>query len=238
MINQQLIDYIKRQLQQGVSREQIKSFLMANGSQIQDIEAGFNAVNASDSSGLQSSIQTNSSNKIWKIIAGILAGAAIFGSGTYFASQTFFKSEEIPKTSKPTETVAPPEQPTPQTDSQNPEIVFADKLSSCTKYKATFKQSVTGETLEKEVMGVVNEKCSYIEQMPNGGKMQCEYTVSERIVVAQYYKDLAMAESTGTNLNVNLESGEQKTTYTINSKVVDNPLQEAINNGVCVISGY
>ncbi|MFN7088764.1 MAG: hypothetical protein ACK4NX_03050, partial [Candidatus Paceibacteria bacterium] len=41
MINQQLLDYIEQQLQQGVSQEQIKSSLMANGWQAQDIEEAF-----------------------------------------------------------------------------------------------------------------------------------------------------------------------------------------------------
>ncbi len=186
--------------------------------------------------------------QLWKIITASLVGIVIVGGGIYFVSQKFFKSEKTPETSneiidqlptsKSMETVTPSEQPTEQAQSQNPEIVFADKLSSCTKYKITFKHPFTGETLEKEVLGVVNGKCNYVEQMPNGGKMECKYSESERVVVAQYYKDVVMAESAGTSVNVDLGSGEQKTTYTINGKVVDNPLQEAMNSGVCVVSGY
>lgn len=41
MINQQILDYIKQQLQQGVSREQIKSSLMANSWQETDINEAF-----------------------------------------------------------------------------------------------------------------------------------------------------------------------------------------------------
>ena len=51
MINQQILDYIKQQVQQGVSREQIKSSLMTNGWQASDIEEGFNAI-GSGSSGI------------------------------------------------------------------------------------------------------------------------------------------------------------------------------------------
>ncbi len=43
MVNQQMLDYIKQQVQQGVSREQIKSSLMTNGWEASDIEEGFNA---------------------------------------------------------------------------------------------------------------------------------------------------------------------------------------------------
>lgn len=245
MTNQQLLDYIKQQLQQGVNREQIKSSLMTNGWQEQDIEEGFNSVNTPVLPGQSPTTPINPSIKKWKVFAGILIGAIVVGGGVYFASQTLFKPDETPKisnevsgqlpTNKPTETVAPSEQPS---QSQNPEIVFADKLSSCTKYKTTFKHPFTGETLEKEILGIVNGKCNYVEQMPNSGKMECNYLENERIAVAQYYKDVATAKSVGTSVDADLGSGKQKTTYTINGKVVDNPLQEATNSGICVISGY
>lgn len=41
MVNQQLLDYIKQQSQQGISQEQIKSSLMSSGWQEKDIEEGF-----------------------------------------------------------------------------------------------------------------------------------------------------------------------------------------------------
>ena len=49
MVNQQMLDYIKQQVQQGVSREQIKSSLMTNGWQASDIEEGFNAIGSGSS---------------------------------------------------------------------------------------------------------------------------------------------------------------------------------------------
>ncbi len=44
MINQQILDYIKQQLQQGISREQIKSSLMSNGWQESDINEAFGTI--------------------------------------------------------------------------------------------------------------------------------------------------------------------------------------------------
>jgi len=248
MVNQQLLDYIKQQMQQGTSNEQIKQSLITNGWQSADIEEAFNSINYPAQGQPVSSFSDKSPISAWKIATASLIGVAVIGGGIYFASKTLFKSEETPKvsnevsnqsaTNKPTETVTPSEQPAEQSQPQNPEIVFADKLSSCTKYKTTFKHPFTGETLEKEILGIIGGKCDYVEQMPNGGKMECKYSEGERIAAAQYYKDVATAESVGTSANVNLGSGEQKTTYTINGKVVDNPLQEAMNSGVCVISGY
>ena len=231
MVNQQMLDYIKQQMQQGLSREQIKSSLMANCWQAQDIEECFNKINTPKIHAAYSTTPVAASSGAWKIIVGIIIGVAVLGGGAYLASQTIFKTEESP-------TQQPSEQPNPQTQQQNPEIVFADKLSSCTKYKMTFKHPLTGDMLEKEILGIIDGKCNYVEQMPNGGKMECKYSESERAVVAQYYKDVANAESVGTSFSLDSGSGEQKAKYTINGKVVDNPLQEAMTSGACVISGY
>jgi hypothetical protein len=248
MVNQQLLDYIKKQSQQGINNEQIKQSLQSNGWQNVDIEEAFNSINYPVQGQPISNFSNLASVRIWKIIVASLVGVIVIGGGVYFTGQTIFKSTESPKvsnevsdqspTSKPTETPTPTEQLAKETQPQSPERVFTDKLSSCTKYKTTFKHSLTEETLEKEILGIISDKCNYVEQMPNGGKMECKYSESERMAAAQYYEDIASVESAGTNINANLGSGELKTTYTINGKVVDNPLQEALNTGVCVISGY
>lgn len=245
-----MLDYIKQQTQQGVNQEQIKNSLMANGYQQQDIEEGFNNIVAQSAPSPLSAIPVATFSGTWKIIVGIVIGMLILGGGAYLASQTIFKSKEAPKISNevssqpsaetPTDTTTPQpsQQPVTQTQPQNPQIVFADKLSSCIPYKITFKHPLTGDMLEKEILGIVNGKCDYVEQMPNNGKMECKYTESERKAAAQYYKDVASAETVGTSVNANLGNSEQKTTYTINGKIVDNPLQEFMNSGVCVITGY
>lgn len=216
MVNQQLLDYIKQQIQQGTSNEKIKQSLITNGWQTVDIEEAFNSINQPIQGQPVSSFSNKSPVSAWKVVAASLIGVAVIGGGIYFASKTLFKSGETLKAA----------------------IVFADKLSSCIKYKTTFKHPLTGDMLEKEILGVINGKCNYVEQMPNGGKMECKYSESERVAVAQYYKDSATAESAGLSLSVDLGSGEKKTTYTINGKVVDNPLQELTDSGICVISGY
>jgi len=115
---------------------------------------------------------------------------------------------------------------------------FLDMLTSCTKYRCQFIHPLTGETMGKEILGMIDGKCNYVEQIPNGGKMECKYTESFRKIIAQYYKDMEYAESIGFEANINLGSGEQITKYTIDGKEVANPLQEATDTGICVISGY
>jgi len=115
---------------------------------------------------------------------------------------------------------------------------FPDMLSSCTKYKCEFIHPFTGEAMGREVLGIIDGECNYIEQMPNGGQMECKYTESFRKVIAQYYKDNLNAESSGFEINIDLGSDEVVTKYTIDGKEVENPLQEATDNGFCTISGY
>ena len=114
---------------------------------------------------------------------------------------------------------------------------FPNKLDLCESFLCEFEHPLTGK-MERKIVGLVDGKCQYTEEMPNDGKMDCEYSENSRKAVAQYYRDLAIAESIGTSVSADLGSGDVKTTYTINGKEIENPLQEAIDSGECVMSGY
>lgn len=116
------------------------------------------------------------------------------------------------------------------------QLLFAEALNSCTEYQDTFLHLLTLEDLEREISGMTDGKCHYHEEMPNDGEMNCEYTEEAMETVAQYYKDLAEADTYSTSISIDL--GAITSTYTINGEEVENPLQEATDNGMCVISGY
>ncbi len=113
-----------------------------------------------------------------------------------------------------------------------------DKLDLCQSFTCEFIHPFDGEPKERKVIGTANGKCQYTEEMPNNGRMDCEYTEDMKRAVAQYYRDVAAAETVGTSANIDIASGESQTTYTIDGKEVENPLQEAMSTGACVISGY
>ncbi len=115
---------------------------------------------------------------------------------------------------------------------------FITNLIICATYKTTFIHPLTGDVLEKEIQGMVDGKCNYTEQMPNNGRMDCKYTESMLGAIVSYHKDLASAEDFGMELQSDSNSGAPKVTYTIDGKEVENPLQEALDTGMCVISGY
>src|SRR6056297_599448 len=119
-------------------------------------------------------------------------------------------------------------------------IVGLTMLSSCTsdenKLRTDTVESTeaivhpfSGEELTRKVVGLnADGLCEYKEEMPGDGLMTCTYSEKTREVIAQYYKDQSLSSSfAGTN-----------TMYVLNGKSVENPLDEAMKNGDCIISGY
>lgn len=233
MNNQILIDYIRQQLQLGANREQIRQVLSQKGWRIQDIESAFNSVDQSLLKDTQPSAMVGESRKRTKIIILVLVMITALGAGTYLANRLIFKSERSNSQQSSNQV---PEVLEKQAVADNPEIIFADKLNSCTMHKISFKHPLTEETLEKEILGIVDGKCVYAEQMPNNGSMECEYSEGDRKVVAQYYKDTANAESFDTKAQLGSEN--QTVKYKIDGKEVDNPIQTALDKGTCVVKGY
>lgn len=113
---------------------------------------------------------------------------------------------------------------------------FPDHLERCMPYECQFSHPFTGETMVKAVVGEEAGICLYVEEMPNGGQMNCRYDPELRTAIAQYYRDVAAAKTTAVDAQVNED--RIRATYTIDGKEVENPLQEAMTNGQCDISGY
>ncbi len=92
MVNQQILDYIKQQLQQNISREQIKNSLLANNWQENDINEAFTSLDYLSS--LDSLKETTSQqperkkNKVLltvvSVICLLLVGGGVFGYFYYF----------------------------------------------------------------------------------------------------------------------------------------------------------
>ena len=141
--------------------------------------------------------------------------------------------EQIQPTQVPTEQVQ--EQPAAELSGCD---AFPNKLDACEAFSCEFEHPLMGGMMEKKIIGLVNGKCQYTEEMPNNGRMDCEYSESLRKAVAQYHRDLATAESEEVSIKADLGSGEVETKYTMDGKEVENPLQEAYDTGACTISGY
>ena len=128
-------------------------------------------------------------------------------------------------------TEAIPETAAAETD-ENSDVSSAGlpgNLENCTAYSEEFVHPFSGEELTREVVGLnADGLCEYKEEMPDDGLMTCAYSEETREVIAQYYADQA---------SYSQFAGVTRT-YTLNGKSVENPLNEAMNNGDCTVSGY
>lgn len=95
MVNQQLLDFIKQQLQQGISQDQIKSILISNGWQLRDIEDGLNTINPSVTIGQSPISLVKPVVAMWKIVVVFLLGIIVVCGGVYFTYSNFFKSQKV-----------------------------------------------------------------------------------------------------------------------------------------------
>lgn len=80
MTNQQLLDYIKQQLQQGVSNEDINKSLLANNWQNTDIEEAFNSITALNQQNQSSNGPQSPKSKVLFIMIAIIGVLVIGGA--------------------------------------------------------------------------------------------------------------------------------------------------------------
>ncbi|MCP4652963.1 MAG: hypothetical protein GY858_06225 [Candidatus Omnitrophica bacterium] len=102
---------------------------------------------------------------------------------------------------------------------------FPSKLAECQPYECSFRHPFTGETMKRKIRGLKNNRCHYVEEMPNNGKMRCKFAVDSLTELAQYYRKEAKKTDSG---SFSFSTGSQTT----------NPLQKCLNDGDCVVSGY
>ena len=158
----------------------------------------------------------------WKKIAIFSACILIVGIGAYLFRQ---------KVSGPKEDAIDPEK-IGYFQLKDSEMIFADKLELCDAHKTVVKHPLTGEDVEKEIIGTIGDECVYIEQLLEDEKLECRYSESERKAMAQYYRD-AISIEPGQEVSDIGNSGSKM--YSIDGREVDNPLQEAFERGSCVI---
>jgi hypothetical protein len=176
---------------------------------------------------------SNKSNFIFGVVSVVIILVAVGGSFYYIYSQP--RGRVV----VPIATPDVKEEKTKQKQETREVLVnFADYLMECVKYKTTFVHPFTKEIMEREILGIIDGKCNYVEQMPNGGKMECKYSETERRSVAQFYLDVAGAESVNTKMSISINEDNKQTTTSLDGKEVVNPLQVATDNGTCVIVGY
>ncbi len=127
---------------------------------------------------------------------------------------------------------APPKPPTVECAD------YASKLESCAPYSCTFTHPITGSLLERNIIGLSGGKCLTTEAMPGKHTMQCALPADVRKAVATFFKQTQSAEAAGKTLGGKVAiggDGTPRSTSTVDGQPVVNPLQQAVESGICKI---
>lgn len=117
---------------------------------------------------------------------------------------------------------------------------YASKLENCSPFTCTFTHPMTGAKLERKIVGLSGATCTTVEAMPGKHHMQCEFPADVRNAVAAFYRQTQAAEAGGKTIaggTATDRSGNATSTTTIDGKPVANPLQQALERGMCTIGG-
>lgn len=174
---------------------------------------GINKINSQPANVNPDYIQSKNPINLPLVIMGVFA-VIIISLGTFL----FFQGDE--------------EKEIPQIEEQIEESVkesvisedcndFADKLESCEPFSCEFEHplaesfGIEDTIMKRNIVGLTEDgKCNYIEELPNDGEMECNYSDETKIVAVKSFRGLELSEEE----------------YNI--------LQNAWNGEECVISGY
>lgn len=172
-----------------------------------------------------------SKGKSLKILLVVLL-VVLLGVGAFFLTNYIKQDGEVSTT--PQDIYAPPVFEEPEQTFDTPESyveceVFPEMLETCTPYVCEFTHSLTGDVMVREVIGLVGDVCKYTEELPDGNKMDCDYTEDMRIAVAAAYRNSMFPESSfGIPVDETLDNQEENGN-------VDELTQTALDTGQCVI---
>jgi hypothetical protein len=110
---------------------------------------------------------------------------------------------------------------------------LSDKLRACEPMTCNFDHMMTGDSMQREIVGMVGGKCQYKKETPGGGELICNYDENLRKRAADYYWKMINADNVSSSTSSDGESIESKTT--IDGEVVDDPLNEALESGACEV---
>jgi hypothetical protein len=99
---------------------------------------------------------------------------------------------------------------------------------------------MTGASLERKILGFTGADCTTVEAMPGNHKMRCELPADVRKAVAVFFRETQVAAAGGKTIAGGAATdarGQAQSTTTIGGKPVVNPLQQALERGMCKVGG-
>ena len=105
---------------------------------------------------------------------------------------------------------------------------FATHLKTCKKGSFDFVHPLTGDVLTRTIEGKIGGKCRTTEEMPNNGRMTCNFSAQQQEAAASYYAAFFGGSTVETRQNRTFVDGEE----------IDFSMNALYQNRTCVITGY
>lgn len=118
--------------------------------------------------------------------------------------------------------------------------LLAENIENCTPKVIAYQHPLIDEIHTKEILGLKNNLCHYKETLPNGGLIECYFSKTQQLAIAEHAMNLENVSEIGVSVSSDLSpSGSDTTiTETHDGNVVTNPWNDAFADGTCVVSGY
>ncbi len=101
-------------------------------------------------------------------------------------------------------------------------------IKRCSPYKCKSTDDLTKKTIIKEIIGVIDNKCNYVEKISNKIHLDCKFTEGMTGAISKYYKDIASL-SPGS-----VDTGKKYAIDKSDKEGVSNPIEEAVRIGQCI----
>ncbi len=117
---------------------------------------------------------------------------------------------------------------------QSPEPIecenFPLNLGSCIPYECEFLHPFDGQMHTRTITGFVDGKCEFVETLPDNGSLECRLSSDQRMDVAGEYEEMLQntQEFEEGSFSINFDSED----------IQETPLNKALADGSCVVSGY
>ena len=129
------------------------------------------------------------------------------------------------------------------------------KIEHCAPYTCEMSHPLFDVFITRHsISGMKGGKCHYEQTMPNNGLMACNLSVEQRNNFAQLNRDMFSGKSIESKSSANMEGAwkwnsdgktksytkvtKKKTSYKVDGKETKNMMNDALENGDCVITGY
>ena len=118
---------------------------------------------------------------------------------------------------------------------RNLQADLAKHIATCDPFGELFSNPYTGDSLWREIEGVVDGRCVYSEDVPGNMRMNCRYEMDRLPRIADLYANPEKYEDLSIRMQSHLEDGElvTVTSYSRDGEPVDYPLADVFETGEC-----